>query len=66
MNTDAPITPSLAVEMWKNLRKQRDGTPCIEWGTPDEMRLYDVLTKSLTLQAHLSGIKELQIQQNNQ
>ena len=66
MITDAPITPSLAVEMWKDLRKQRDTVFSNKWGTPEEMHLYDVLTKSLTLQSHLSGIKQLQIQQNNQ
>jgi hypothetical protein len=66
MTTDTLVTPSLAVEMWKELRKQRDQTPCVEWGTPDEMYLYRVLTKSLSLQSQIAGFVEIETPENNQ
>jgi hypothetical protein len=66
MNTDTPVTPTLAVEMWRELRKQRDKSLCREWGTPEEMYLYRVLTKSLFLQSQISGIVEIETPENNQ
>jgi hypothetical protein len=66
MNTEAPVTPSLAVEMWRELRKQRDKSLCREWGTPEEMYLYRVLTKSLSLQSQIAGIVEIETPENNQ